>query len=55
MKKVKQFLDYAASNPNAVLTYKESDMVLALHSDASYLSENKARSRAGGHFVCSAN
>ena len=25
-------------------------MILAVHSDASYLSEPKARSRAGGHF-----
>ena len=25
-------------------------MILAVHSDASYLSEAKARSRAGGHF-----
>ena len=28
-------------------------MVLAAHSDASYLSESKARSRAGGHFFMS--
>jgi hypothetical protein len=28
-------------------------MVLAIHSDASYLSEPKARSRAGGHFFLS--
>ena len=31
----------------AVLTYNASDMKLAAHSDASYLSEPKARSRAG--------
>ena len=30
-------------------------MVLAVHSDASYLSEPKARSRAGGHFFLSTN
>jgi hypothetical protein len=30
-------------------------MVLAIHSDASYLSEPKARSRAGGHFFMSEN
>jgi hypothetical protein len=30
-------------------------MVLAIHSDASYLSEPKARSRAGGHFFLSKN
>jgi hypothetical protein len=45
----KQFLDYMASQDKAVLTYKASDMVLAIHSNASYLSKPKARSRAGGH------
>eukprot|EP00804_Cyclotella_cryptica_P018634 CCRYP_011441-RC/>CCRYP_011441-RC protein AED:0.43 eAED:0.43 QI:0/-1/0/1/-1/0/1/0/182 len=30
-------------------------MVLAAHSDASYLSEPQARSRAGGHFFLSSN
>ena len=30
-------------------------MVLAIHSDASYLSEPRARSRAGGHFFLSEN
>jgi hypothetical protein len=30
-------------------------MVLAGHSDASYLSESKARSRAGGHFFLASN
>ena len=53
MEKVDQFLDYAASQEEAVLTYHASDMVLAIHSDASYLSESKARSRAGGHFFMS--
>jgi hypothetical protein len=38
-----------ASQDEAVLTYKASDMVLATHSDASYLSKSKALSRAGGH------
>ena len=50
MRKVQQFLDYAATHPDAVLTYKASDMILAVHSDASYLNEPKARSRVGGHF-----
>jgi len=53
MKKTKLFLDYAATHPRAVLTYKKSDMVLAVESDASYLSEPAARSRAGGHFFLS--
>ena len=55
MKKVHQFLDYAASQDKAILTYQKSDMVLAVHSDASYLSEAKAHSRAGGHFFMSNN
>ena len=53
--KAKYFLDYAATHPDAILTYKRSDMVLAIHSDASYLTEPKARSRAGGHFFLSSN
>ena len=55
MKKVKQFLDYAASQEEAILTYRASDMVLAIHSDASYLSKRDARSRAGGHHFMSNN
>ena len=46
-------MDYAASHPDAILKYSESDMVLVVHSDASYLSEPKARSCAGGHFFLS--
>ena len=42
MKKIKQFLDYASTNPDAVVTYHASNMVLAGHSDASYLSESRA-------------
>ena len=53
MKKVDQLLDYAASQEQAVLTYEASDMVLAVHSDASYLSESKTRSWASGHFFMS--
>ena len=45
----KGFLDFMASQEEAVLTYRASDMILAIHSDASYLSEPKSRSRAGGH------
>jgi hypothetical protein len=44
-----QFLDYAASQDEAIVTYRASNIKLAIHSDASYLSEPKARSRAGGH------
>ena len=55
MKLGKLFLDYMASQEEPILTYKASDMVLAVHSDASYLSEPKARSRAGGHMFMAAN
>ncbi len=49
MEKCLQFLDYAATQDDAILTYKASNMILAIHSDASYLSEPKAQSRVGGH------
>jgi hypothetical protein len=55
MIKLKQFLDYAFTNSDAIVTYQGSDMVLSAHSDASYLSEAKARSQAGGHFFISSN
>ena len=49
-----KLLDYAATNPNAVLRYHKSDMKLAIDSDASYLSERNAKSRAGGyHYLTS--
>ena len=45
-----QLLDYLASNSEAKVRYHASDMIMNIHSDASYLSETKARSRACGHF-----
>lgn len=45
-----QFLNYCATHPEATIRYLASDMVLHVHSDASYLSEPEAKSRAGGHF-----
>ncbi len=44
MAKVAQFLDYAATHPDAIVIYQASNMVLAGHSDVSYLSESNARS-----------
>ena len=55
MVKVKQLLDYAATHPDSIVTYNASDMVLAGHRDASYLSETKACIRAGGNFSCQTN
>ena len=46
----KQFLDFMATQEEAILTYRASDnMVLAIHSSALYLSLPKACSQAGGH------
>jgi hypothetical protein len=50
---VTQLLNYCASHPEATVRYHASDMVLHVHSDASYLTEPEARSRAGGHFFMS--
>lgn len=44
MRLPKQFLDCMSTQEKAVLTYHTSNMVLAIHSDASYLSKAKARS-----------
>jgi hypothetical protein len=44
-----QFLDYGASQEEAIVTYQASNMKLAIHSNASNLSEPKACSRSGGH------
>jgi hypothetical protein len=50
MAKVKQLLDYCASQEEAIITYNASKMVLAVHSNAGYANEKKARSHTGGHF-----
>jgi hypothetical protein len=45
-----QILDYLATHPDATIRFYASDMILHIHSDASYLSVSKARSRLGGLF-----
>ena len=50
IKKARKFMDYAATHPGAILTYRNSDMLLAVHSDTFYLSKPKDCSHAGGHF-----
>jgi hypothetical protein len=49
MEQCKQFLDYMATQEDAILTYCTSNMVSAIHSNESYLSKPKYCSRAGGH------
>jgi hypothetical protein len=39
---VTHLLDYTATHPNATIRYQASDMILKIHSTASYLSETQA-------------
>jgi hypothetical protein len=45
-----QILDYLATHPDATIRYHASDMILHIHSDASYLSVSNTPSRLGGLF-----
>jgi hypothetical protein len=47
---MKNFLDYCHTNPDAIKLYRVCEMILQNHSDAAYLVEPEARSRAGGFF-----
>ena len=47
-RRVKQLPDYLATLPNTKARFYVSKMVLNVHSDASYLSEPGAKSRAAG-------
>ena len=49
-KEVEHFLDYCATHPNAMMRFHASDMILALHSNGSYLPEPESKSQAAGHF-----
>jgi hypothetical protein len=40
-------------HPNTKIRYHASNMILNIHSDAGYLNESEARSRAGGHLFMS--
>ncbi len=55
MQQTLQLLDYLATQEDAILSYHARDMVLAVHSDASYLNEPTAHGRAVGHFFLSSN
>ncbi len=50
MDKAKQLLDYLATHPDATIRFRALDMILNMHSDASYLCEANAQSHACGHF-----
>ena len=44
------FLNYNATHPNDTIRYTDSDMVLHIHSNASYLSKHQSHRRAGGNY-----
>jgi hypothetical protein len=48
--KVIKLLNYCNTHPETKIRFHSSDMILKIHSNASYLSEDEARSRAGGFF-----
>jgi hypothetical protein len=45
-----KLLNYCNTHPETKIRYHASDTILHIHSDASYLSENEAKSREGGFF-----
>jgi hypothetical protein len=55
MEVIKQLLDYCAMQEEAIISYRASKMILAVHSDAGYCNKKKSRSRAGGHYFLSNN
>eukprot|EP00956_Cyclotella_meneghiniana_P014503 scaffold21710_cov36-Cyclotella_meneghiniana.AAC.1 len=50
LERCQQLLDYCATNPDAKVRFRASDMVLNIHSDASYLSATRARSQVAGYY-----
>ena len=47
---IQHFLEYLSNNPDPKIQYFASDMILAVHSDASYMNEPRAKSTAAGFF-----
>jgi Reverse transcriptase (RNA-dependent DNA polymerase) len=55
MRSITQLLNYCATHPDATIRFIASDMILHVASDASYLSEDGAKSRAAGYHFLSAH
>ena len=55
MRKVKRLLDYVATFPDTCIRFHASNMKLHIDSDAAYLCEPKAKSRAAGYFYFKQN
>jgi hypothetical protein len=52
---INQFFDYMVTHSDAKISYRASNMVLNVHSNALYLSAPNAQSRAGGYFFLGSN
>ena len=50
MERCINLLNYLVTNQDAKVVFRASDMVMNIHSDASYLSKTNLRSRSCGHF-----
>jgi hypothetical protein len=48
--KVIKLMNYCNTHPESKIWYHSSDMILHIHIDASYLSEDEAKSISGGFF-----
>ena len=55
VKQITQFLNYSTTHPDAITSYIKIGMILHIYSDASYISEPEALSRAGGYFFLRPN
>ena len=53
VKAITHLLNYMATHPEATIRFHKSEMMLHIHSDASYLSVANAKSRAGGYYFLS--
>jgi hypothetical protein len=49
--KVIKLFNSVNTHPESKIRYHSSDIILHMHSDASYLSEDESKSRAGGSFT----
>ena len=47
--RINHFLEYAATHPDAKVSYHKIDMHIWVYIDASYLTEPKSKSQAGGY------
>ena len=52
---VKHFLDYCATHPDSKKRFFASEMILQVHSDASYMNDTRERSTASGHYLLGNN